>query len=78
MSKSGALLRCLDPETAHRLTLWGLRRGFAPSAKAADDSILGVRLWGHDFPNPLGLAAGFDKDARAMGPLLNGLGQSPT
>ena len=37
---------------------------------AVDDSILGLRLWGRDFSNPLGLAAGFDKDARAMGPLL--------
>jgi dihydroorotate dehydrogenase len=68
---TGAVLRCLDPETAHRLTLWGLRRGFAPTAKAGDDSILGQRLWGRDFSNPLGLAAGFDKDARAVGPLLD-------
>ncbi len=67
---AGAVLRCLDPETAHRLTLWSLCRGYGPVAEAADDSILGLRLWGRDFPNPLGLAAGFDKDARAMGPLL--------
>lgn len=70
---AGTLLRCLDPETAHRLTLWGLCRGYGPVAEAADEPILGLRLWGRDFPNPLGLAAGFDKDARAMGPLL-GLG----
>jgi len=70
---AGTLLRCLDPETAHRLTLWGLCRGYGPAAEAADEPILGLRLWGRDFPNPLGLAAGFDKDARAMGPLL-GLG----
>ncbi len=67
---AGALLRCLNPETAHRLTLWGLGRGWAPVVQAADDSLLHTRLWGRDFSNPLGLAAGFDKDARAMGPLL--------
>ena len=67
---AGALLRCLDPETAHRLTLWGLNRNWAPSAPTADDPLLRIRLWGRDFRNPLGLAAGFDKDARAVGPLL--------
>ena len=63
-------LRLLDPETAHRATLWALRRGLAPRAKAEDDPSLAIRLWGRDFPNPLGLAAGFDKDAEAPGPLL--------
>ncbi len=67
---AGTLLRCLDPETAHRLTLWGLRRGLSPVSRVADDPLLRTRLWGRDFPNPLGLAAGFDKDARAVGPLL--------
>ena len=67
---AGPLLRCLDPETAHRLTLWGLRRGLAPAARAVDDPLLHLRLWGRDFPNPLGLAAGFDKDACVMGPVL--------
>ncbi len=67
---AGALLRRLDPETAHRLVLWGLRRGLAPVADAADDPILAQRVWGREFPNPLGLAAGFDKDAVAIGPTL--------
>ena len=67
------LLRMLDPETAHDLTLWALRHRLAPVARGPDDPILAVRLWGRDFPNPLGLAAGFDKDARVMGPML-GLG----
>ncbi len=66
-------LRLLDPETAHRATLWALGRGLAPHAPAADDPALAIRLWGRTIPNPLGLAAGFDKDALAPGPLL-GLG----
>ena len=41
--------------------------------RGADDPRLAIRLWGRDFPNPLGMAAGFDKDAQAPGPLL-GLG----
>lgn len=69
----GPALRRLDPETAHRLTLWALRRGLAPHQKATDDPILASELWGLTFRNPLGLAAGFDKDAQVMAAML-GLG----
>ncbi len=64
-------LRLLDPETAHRATLWALRRGLAPRARTADDPGLAIRVWGRDFSNPLGMAAGFDKDALVPGPLLD-------
>src|SRR3546814_13351272 len=43
-----------------------LRRGLAPRAAAPDDPILASTLWGLSFGNPLGLAAGFDKDAQIM------------
>lgn len=69
----GPLLRLLDPEVAHGLTLRALARGFGPRADAAEDPILAVTLWDRDFPNPIGLAAGFDKNAAAVGPLF-GLG----
>src|SRR3546814_13099228 len=69
----GPALRRCDPETAHRLTLWALRRGLAPRAAAPDDPILASTLWGLSFGNPLGLAAGFDKDAQVMAAIL-GLG----
>jgi dihydroorotate dehydrogenase len=69
-SLCGPLLRRLDPETAHRLTLWALEHGLAPRRPADDDPILAGTLWGLAFRNPLGIAAGFDKDARAMGALL--------
>lgn len=72
---TGPLLRRLDPETAHRLTLWALEHGLAPRVAADDDPILATTVWGLPFRNPLGIAAGFDKDARAMGALLRlGLG----
>lgn len=64
------LLHALPPEAAHRLTLLALRAGFAPGQSAADDPILRSSLWGLDFANPIGLAAGFDKDGVAVSPLL--------
>ncbi|MFQ5775881.1 MAG: quinone-dependent dihydroorotate dehydrogenase [Kiloniellaceae bacterium] len=67
------LLRLLDPEAAHDLTLWALRHGLAPAHRAPDDPILATRLWGREFPNPVGLAAGFDKNAAVVAATL-GLG----
>jgi len=63
------LLRALDPEDAHALTLRALK--YAPLPRpAADDARLAVRAFGLDFPNPLGIAAGFDKHAEAPDALL--------
>ena len=67
------LLRLLDPEAAHRLTVWGLERGPRPARTSVDDPVLAIRLWGRDFRNPVGLAAGFDKDAR-VADAMAGLG----
>jgi dihydroorotate dehydrogenase len=66
----GPLLRALPPEAAHDLTVRVLELGLVPGRAAPDQPRLGVRLWGHVFPNPLGLAAGFDKDARAFPTML--------
>lgn len=65
-----ALLRRLDPEAAHGLALRALKLGLGGAAGAADDPILATRLCGLALPNPVGLAAGFDKDAETVGPLL--------
>jgi dihydroorotate dehydrogenase len=56
----------IGPETAHRLTIRALAAGFGPSAPAAADPILKTTLWGRDFANPIGLAAGFDKHGEAI------------
>lgn len=64
------LLRRLPPETAHDLTIRLLACGLAPRSCAADDPILAIRLWNLDFPNPVGLAAGFDKNAMAYRAIL--------
>ncbi len=63
------ILRRLPLEAAHELSLRTLRAGLGrllagPAALRSDPPILGQRLWGLDFPNPVGLAAGYDKDAR--------------
>jgi dihydroorotate dehydrogenase len=66
IANAGAsLVRLLQPEPAHRatLTLLGVASNFMPAAPA-DDPRLGIRVLGLEFPNPVGLAAGFDKDAR--------------
>lgn len=66
-------LRFISPESAHGLAISALKTGLMPAARGADDAILKVSLWGRDFPNPLGLAAGFDKHAEVLDALF-GLG----
>lgn len=67
----------LSAETAHRtavrLLSWGQACGAAPRFAVANPPELRARLWDLDFPNPVGLAAGFDKNAEAVDALL-GLG----
>lgn len=66
---SRPLMRALDPEDAHNLALRALR--FMPRGRpAADARELGVRAFGLNFPNPVGLAAGFDKNAVVPDALL--------
>ena len=66
-----ALLHALDPERAHDLAIKSLELGIYPRATAPDDPRLKQTLWGLTFRNPIGLAAGFDKDARVFAPLLD-------
>jgi dihydroorotate dehydrogenase len=63
------LLRWLDPEDAHRLAIQGLRL-LPPARPRPDDAKLAVRAFGLNFPNPVGMAAGFDKSAEAPDALL--------
>lgn len=67
------LFALLDAEVAHRLAISAAARGWVPREKRPDPSILGLEVWGRKFSNPLGLAAGFDKNAEAVEGLL-GLG----
>jgi len=58
------LLLALDAERAHRLTVWALKR-MPARAPAPDHPILATKVFGLDFANPVGIAAGFDKHAEA-------------
>ena len=64
------LLRLLPPEAAHRASIAALRAGIAPLSAEPDPGSLGVTLWGRRFPNPIGLAAGFDKNAEVPDAML--------
>ena len=64
------LMRGVDPERAHDLALRALRFGLAGADRSPDDPILAVSALGCQFRNPIGLAAGFDKSAVAVGPLM--------
>ena len=63
-------LRKLDPEQAHGLALRALAWGLGPKVQGPDDAALAVTCLGRRFSNPIGLAAGFDKDAAAGRALL--------
>ncbi|MGE5523789.1 MAG: quinone-dependent dihydroorotate dehydrogenase [Rhodospirillaceae bacterium] len=68
------LLRPLDPESAHSVTIAALKLGISGSGSSRpDDQILRTSVWGLNFPNPIGLAAGFDKHAEVPDAML-GLG----
>lgn len=60
------LLRRMDPERAHRMALTALRLGLAGHDAQPDDPALAVTALGRAFRNPIGLAAGFDKNAIAV------------
>ena len=64
-----AVLSRIDPERAHDLALAALRRGLAPLPRRVTSERLRVRLAGLELDNPVGLAAGFDKNAVALAPL---------
>lgn len=65
------LIARLDPERAHHLTVRMLAAGLGPKLQSAPDPHLAITIAGIDFPNPVGLAAGFDKNAEAVDALLD-------
>jgi dihydroorotate dehydrogenase len=67
---SQRLLHRLEPEAAHFAALSALKLGLAPMPRPFDDPLLATQVWGLQFANPIGLAAGFDKDAEVIDPML--------
>ena len=60
------VLHRLDPETAHELTLRSLEANLVPPQPAVDEPSLAIDLFGARLASPIGLAAGFDKNARVF------------
>lgn len=67
LSRDGLLK--MDPETAHGATITALRLGLAPEQDYPDPAELRINLCGLDLANPVGMAAGFDKNAEVPKPL---------
>lgn len=65
-----SLLHRCDPERAHGLSLAALRAGLVPLPGVVTSPRLATTLAGLALPNPVGLAAGYDKNAVALGPLM--------
>jgi len=64
------LLRKLPAENAHKLTIKALGGGLGPKFRASISSNLAINVGGLNLPNPIGLAAGFDKDCEVSTPVL--------
>ncbi|EJD07220.1 uncharacterized protein FOMMEDRAFT_100360 [Fomitiporia mediterranea MF3/22] len=65
------LRKMLDPEGAHWFAVRVLRSGLGPRDRGVDDERLKTELWGETLANPVGLAAGFDKNGEAIDGLFN-------
>lgn len=65
------MLGWLPPETAHRAAIEGLRRGLGPKISTAADPVLRTAVAGLELAHPVGLAAGFDKNAEVPDALLS-------
>ena len=64
-----AVMHRLDPETAHGLSIKALKSGLTPCPGPVISPRLKTEIAGLNLPNPVGLAAGFDKNAEALGAL---------
>ncbi len=64
------LVFALSPEDAHRLTIRLLKLGLVPPVTSPEEPRLHSRVAGLDFPNPIGLAGGFDKHAEVPDAML--------
>lgn len=65
------LVQLIDPETAHNLAVKTLKWGLIPKEKTEDSNLLQTTALGLQFKNPIGMAAGFDKQGEAVEGLHN-------
>ena len=68
-------LFCIPPEIAHKITIFALKNNFIPVKKVDIPRSLNIRAFNKIIKSPIGVAAGFDKNAEVIQPLLaNGFG----
>ena len=60
------VMRLLDPEVAHNIAVKAAKWSFFPAQKVEDPAALRTTVWGLQFENPMGMAAGFDKQGEAI------------
>ncbi|XP_020602815.1 dihydroorotate dehydrogenase (quinone), mitochondrial-like [Orbicella faveolata] len=64
------VMRVLEPERSHTFAVWLASKGLVPMDQTGDPEILETTVFGLPFPNPIGLAAGFDKHGEAVDGML--------
>ncbi|KAJ3326348.1 Dihydroorotate dehydrogenase (quinone), mitochondrial [Boothiomyces sp. JEL0866] len=65
------LMHTLDAEDSHNISIWSAKYGLVPRDVTKDSELLKVKLWDKEITNPIGLAAGYDKNGEAVDALLN-------
>ena len=71
------ILKKLDPELSHNLSIKALKLGIYPKITYKNTEILEQTIWGRTFKTPIGLSAGFDKNAEVINPCLLYTSPSP-
>ena len=69
-SKIRSLIFKLDPEIAHDLAIKALKFNLVSQNKIKNNKLIQTEIFGKTIPNPIGIAAGFDKDAEVYNPLF--------
>ena len=66
LKNATAVFRMLPPNLAHKIAIKSLQYGLVPKLHGVDDPILAIKLWDIEFRNPIGISAGFDKNAEVI------------
>lgn len=60
------MVHLLPPEASHDLAIFVSKHRIIPKATYTDENVIAVKVFGKEFPNPIGIAAGFDKNGEAI------------
>jgi dihydroorotate dehydrogenase len=71
LKRGTAVLRLLPPNFAHKSAVMAIKLGLVPKTSGADDSVLAIKVWDTEFSNPIGMSAGFDKNAETVDGIID-------